>query len=63
MRQAGRRNISAAHEKRSWQFDPSICHDLYPETGPSGSRPPGRVMFLVSAELKESLEAFCAAAP
>jgi hypothetical protein len=50
----------AAHKKRSWQIDPSICHDLYPETGQTlGSpRPPDIVVVMLSAVLGDGLKPF-----
>lgn len=42
-RQRGRRT----NKKRSWQFGPSICHDLYPETG-QASIPPSQHAGIIS---------------
>ncbi len=43
-------------KKRSWQQGPSSCHDLYPETGHTLSRPPGVLVLDVSARRRGTLE-------
>lgn len=43
--------------KRSWQFGPSTCHDLYPETGLGWSRPPGMPVRILSAATAGRLHA------
>src|SRR5262245_25938109 len=48
----------SAQNKRSWHTDPSVCHDLYPETGHRVSRPPGPSVWNVSAPARIVLQSF-----
>jgi hypothetical protein len=52
------KSASTGAQKRSWQFDPSICHDLYPEAGQKSlARPPGNMISFLSSRSNSALEA------